>query len=394
MTVKLSTREARKKLARDVDGKSRIEPFYVHLRHGVGIGYRPPTASGNTGHWLLREYRGNGGYVKRMLGLADDVAQANGVNVLSWEDVLKIAGGSDRPTATARGKHTVTDAWSAYCSARQSQVDKREQAIWTAFIEPKFGGTQVAELTTHELNQWLIAQTHQHGGRGQLKTEDRKDQLRRARDTANRRWTLFRSILNYAFTSDAVTTDTAWRKVKPFENVDRPRTVTVTAEQARLLLHKLGGPMRQIATGALYTGLRLGELFALRAADFDGSGITVRHSKTGRERRVPLNAEGIAFFAKRAKKHDPIFESMSRMDISRGMRAGCKAAEIHPVTFHDLRRSYGSLMLNSGAPIETIQEALGHADLRMTRRTYAHLRQETVAKAVETHLPSFKHDDL
>jgi hypothetical protein len=39
----------------------------------------------------------------------------------------------------------------------------------------------------------------------------------------------------------------------------------------------------------------------------------------------------------------------------RAMTAGCEAAEIVPrVTFHDLRRSYGSLMLNSGAPIETI----------------------------------------
>jgi site-specific recombinase XerD len=46
-------------------------------------------------------------------------------------------------------------------------------------------------------------------------------------------------------------------------------------------------------------------------------------------------------------------------------------------------------MLNSGAPIETIQQVLGHADMRMTRRTYAHLLQQTVATAVQKHLPSF-----
>ena len=56
---------------------------------------------------------------------------------------------------------------------------------------------------------------------------------------------------------------------------------------------------------------------------------------------------------------------------------------------HDLRRSYGSLMLNSGAALEVVQETLGHADTRMTRRAYAHLMQETLAAAVQKHLTSF-----
>lgn len=81
---------------------------------------------------------------------------------------------------------------------------------------------------------------------------------------------------------------------------------------------------------------------------------------------------------------------MDRMQVKRAMTAGCQAAGIVPrVTFHDLRRSYGSLMLSSDAPIETIQQVLGHADMRMTRRTYAHLLQKTVATAVQKHLPSF-----
>ena len=36
-----------------------------------------------------------------------------------------------------------------------------------------------------------------------------------------------------------------------------------------------------------------------------------------------------------------------------------------------------------------IQELLGHADLRMTRRAYAHLLNSTVAKTVRKKLPSF-----
>ena len=72
------------------------------------------------------------------------------------------------------------------------------------------------------------------------------------------------------------------------------------------------------------------------------------------------------------------------------MRAASAALGISPaVHFHDLRRSWGSLMLNAGASIEVIQQVLGHADSRMTRRVYAHLMNDTVAEQVQAHLPSF-----
>jgi integrase len=43
----------------------------------------------------------------------------------------------------------------------------------------------------------------------------------------------------------------------------------------------------------------------------------------------------------------------------------------------------------SGTDAEIIKELLGHADLRMTLRTYAHLLNRTVAKAVRKKLSSF-----
>ena len=58
----------------------------------------------------------------------------------------------------------------------------------------------------------------------------------------------------------------------------------------------------------------------------------------------------------------------------------------------NLRRSYGSLLLNAGANAEVIQELLGHADMRMTRRVYAHLLNVTIANTVKSKLPSFGHE--
>jgi integrase len=100
-----------------------------------------------------------------------------------------------------------------------------------------------------------------------------------------------------------------------------------------------------------------------------------------------------------------VFDTVTRIALSRAMRAACgwrldrkanewvydgSAGKISPpATFHDLRRSYGSLLLNSGASADVIQELLGHADLRMTRRAYAHLLQKTLQRAVKKHLPTF-----
>jgi hypothetical protein len=128
-------------------------------------------------------------------------------------------------------------AWQAYSSKRATPIDPRERSIWTRFIEPALGSKEVSELTTHELKKWRNDQVNLRGNRGQSKgPADETDLLRRARYTANRRWTLLRAILNNSYENDVVKSDHAWRKVEPFGNVDRPRTVTATAEQARRLL--------------------------------------------------------------------------------------------------------------------------------------------------------------
>src|SRR6185437_12926090 len=116
MTVRLDTREQRKKLSQ------RDKPYFRDLRRGLSLGYRKGTEGGS---WLLREYRG-GRYVQRRLGAADDDTPSDGTAVLSWTDAQRVALGTERPTVTKPGKHTVSAAWEAYCSARQRSIDSRE----------------------------------------------------------------------------------------------------------------------------------------------------------------------------------------------------------------------------------------------------------------------------
>lgn len=381
IAARITTVTARRQLV------ARSAPYWTELQRGLRLGYVKPRTG--PGVWVLREFR-RGGYVRRRLGIADDLAPPDGTTILSYADAQKSALGSDRPTITKPGRLTVAQAAEDYFATRQGAA-AHDRLTYAAFIAaerdgiPKLGERAVSELTTGDLEKWLAAQVPQ--------TDD-TDERRAAQATANRRWNVLRAILNSAYRKDAarVPSDGAWRRVRAFQKADRPRTRTLSAAEAKRLLEALDGSMRDLARGALLTGLRYGELQALKAGDAGEGFVRVRQSKSGKPRTVPLNKAGATFFSGVAADRapdTPVFETISRIRVSRQMRAACEAAKIEPpAVFHDLRRSYGSLLLNSGASADAIQELLGHADLRMTRRAYAHIADKTLQKAVKK-LPSF-----
>lgn len=381
--ARLQTRDARRKLPIG------HEPFWHEVRRGLHLGYRKGLGGGV---WWLREYR-DGRYAKRRLGIADDDINADGATVLSWSDVLKQVLGEERPTLNTAAAYTINQALADYFAHRSAKSPSgsvnTDRAKAKASIPARLGQQKISEITSQELLRWrdgLVSET------------DDREKLRRAQATANRSWSILRAALNHAYGSGKVYSDHAWRRIKPFRNVDRPRTRFLSVEEAKRMLNALPRDFRQLARGSLYTGLRLGELLALRVMDFADGQVHVRHSKSGRPRSVPLSDEGLQFFVQLTAGRagdESVFkrgdgEAWSRMDASRYMVRASEAAKIKPpARFHDLRRSYASLLINRGTDAEIIRELLGHADLRMTLRAYAHLLNRTVAKVVKKKLPSF-----
>jgi integrase len=369
----LQTREARKKLA------PRDAPYYVAVRRGLHIGYRRGTTGGA---WSMREHRG-GRFVKRSLGVADDTQPADGSSVLSWSDALRAATGDERPTLTVGGRFTVAQAAEEYFEDASKKRDvASDRSKYAVAIEQPLGARPIADLSTSELKKWLADQVEA--------TSDR-ELRRRQQATANRNWTVLRAVLNFAFEHERAPSADAWKRVRPYKNVDRARERNLSVAEARALLGVLRPPLRELANGSLLTGLRLGELRALRAGDVKGGAVQIRHSKSGKPRHVPLTAEGVAFFAQltKGKAADALVFPAPVHNITRQMGKACAAAKIERATFHDLRRSYGSLLINAGAAPDTIRRLLGHADMRMTLRNYAHLMDEALQTAVDEHLPSF-----
>lgn len=152
---------------------------------------------------------------------------------------------------------------------------------------------------------------------------------------------------------------------------------------------------------ALNTGLRVGEVCALRRADFlDGEEPTLmvrgtvdasreRHdgTKTGGMRRVALSAEvadgirrHLAWSGERWGKASnmPMVSTngnfMRPNDLSGWFGRRARALRLPKwVRFHTLRHTHATLLIASGVDAKTVSERLGHADVATTLRYYGHV---------------------
>lgn len=151
---------------------------------------------------------------------------------------------------------------------------------------------------------------------------------------------------------------------------------------------------RTFFLAAAMTGLRRGELVALRWRDvnFAGEVIRVRHNyshgrlvtpKSGKVRSVPMIAEvaraldGLSRRGRFTGPDGPVFpgEGGGHMDpsaLGRRYRSAIKRAGIRHLPLHSLRHYFGSQAINVMSPVE-VQAVLGHADVRTTSR-YMHAK--------------------
>lgn len=152
---------------------------------------------------------------------------------------------------------------------------------------------------------------------------------------------------------------------------------------------------------ALSSGLRLGELLGLQWSDLDPlTGTlsvartrrrdgTVAHPKSAAGRReidLPLPvARGLADWKRSAP--DPASPWMfttragaplEHRHIQRVRERTLKRAGVARRGFHQLRKTYASLLVEHGVDVRTAQLLLGHADVRMTLEVYT--RTSTAAR--------------
>jgi integrase len=172
----------------------------------------------------------------------------------------------------------------------------------------------------------------------------------------------------------------------------------LSPEQIGRLADAVDERYRALVLVAGYTGLRFGELAALRIERLNllrGS-VDVRESlsevrgqlhtlptKTGERRTVPLprflRAALDAHIARFPSADSYVFTSpdgkvLRRNFYTRHFKPALARAGLDPaVRFHDLRHSAASIAIATGANVKQVQQMLGHSSATVTLDTYSHV---------------------
>lgn len=429
MGYRIDSKHARRQL------ESRTSPYWKQIDPGFSIGYRK---NKNTGTWFARRYA-TSEYTIRRLGAADDNQPANGIDVLSfkqarkkgsdYEDVLETLEQPRHPALFTVAK-AVADYLEWYQANKKAY--ERTKGVCHAHILPKLGNVPVARLTTPQIDKWLqtLATSPARTAKGNPKPpyaverdsgkrtprkdlviyelvalpydEWTDDMKRKRKSTANRVLTVLKAALNRAWKYGNAKNREEWQKVEPFVDVDAARVVHLSEDQARDLLAAASDDFQPMARAALLTGCRYGELTRLKVSDLTASQLSIKITKTGKPRDVPLSAEGQKFFkslAKDKQSNDLLLthsdgSKWDRSHQTRPMREACQKAGISPpVGIHALRHSYATLLLrtdgdSAGLSIRYVAELIGDS-VATTSKHYGHVIQDDLRKEVARKLPSF-----
>src|SRR5215510_14678871 len=151
---RLDSRTARSKLP------ARGKPYYRAIDPGLHLGYR--RLPSGVGKWVVRLYQGEQNYLVETIATADDLSDANGVDILSFaqaQDKARDIRDTRSKSAAGLAPYTVSRALADYFAYLRSEgrpdhlVDDTERRAAT-LIEAKLGEVELTELTTDRLRKW------------------------------------------------------------------------------------------------------------------------------------------------------------------------------------------------------------------------------------------------
>ena len=155
-----------------------------------------------------------------------------------------------------------------------------------------------------------------------------------------------------------------------------------------------------------YSGMRLGELLALSADDFDFDAGTISITKSFMPSTGTITTPKTSYSVRTIpmphtlmqeiqddmeKLYEPperIF-TFSPLTLRNRMKNYAARAGVPAIRIHDLRHSHASHLIHEGVPITTISRRLGHANASITLSIYSHMYEDSagnVAAILEKNL--------
>jgi integrase len=330
----------------------------------------------------------------------------------------------DRGTFVEPTKTTITehvrariDQWEA-SGAIGSKTAERYRELLDGQISPHLGGKVMQQLKPIDIEAWHTT----------LRTKGRKDG---AGGVGSHTIRSAHRVLSKAL-RDAVRFDLAMRNVAGKEGQTAPR---MSSEEIEIIpADKIGDVIERLrgraifakAIVSLFTGVRRGELLALRwpNVDLDGKVIRIREAleetkaygirfkatKTNSGRR-DIEMPDIVVDTLRDYRRQQLEQRMagglgkladdalvfhaldggpqSPRNLSGDWREAASAIGLAGISFHGLRHTHASMLIDASIDIVRISKRLGHASPNITLQTYAHLfraRDDKSAAAINAAL--------
>lgn len=264
----------------------------------------------------------------------------------------------------------------------------------TNHIVPRLGAINVHALTQASVRTWL-ADLDRDGVGG------------RARQFAH---TILVRVLAAAVSYGYATANVA--AVVPLPRHERRQMKVWSVEQLEACLSAAQGTqMHVVVMLAAMAGLRQGEILGLHWSDVDLDGAmlhVVRQQVRTHEglaegppktragvRRVALPArvvDALRAHRKRCVSAGPNAHivttaaggAVPNTTLHRWWVALVKTVEVPRITFHELRHTQATMLISSGVDARSVQERLGHSDVGVTLRSYAHVTPTMQLHAVRT----------
>ena len=415
--AKLDSRTAR--LPKNLK-RGRQPHWHLLVRGKVHLGYQCWPGE-KEGRWVLRRYIGShrnadgnnvATYRHETLGRADDAREADGVDVLNFDQAEAMARAMvGAPSSSGKITNiTVRQAMDLYIDYKRTEGQPVKDLISrnNVHIRPFLGDLVVAKLTAKRLRDWRShmamtpAQKRPKGGQPKYKAEPATaEEKRRRKVSANRVLGMLKAALNYAFDEEHVDNRDAWgRRLEPFEKVGAARPRYFTIAEVKRLLNAAAPDFRLLLRAALETGCRYGELTRLVVRDFnvDADTLTVLQSKSGKSRDVILSPAGADFFRRHCAGRPGNALMFTHANGSpwketeqgRPMRETCENARIEPAAgFHTTRHTWASLAVMNRMPLMVVARNLGHSDTKMVERHYSHLTKNFITDAILAAAPDY-----
>ncbi len=284
------------------------------------------------------------------------------------------------------------------------------RSIINAYLLPAFASRRIEDITTKDIELWRTRLTAVSDAKREPKDTDantREAEKAPQRKLSNNSKNRIVILLHGVFARACKVYELPSNPVSAVERhpVRLAGDIDVFSPEEILALVRAAGSDQDGAVylTAAFTGLRRGELIALRWRDVNFSGATIRvrasyagesltAPKSGKVRSVPMAPEVAQVLARLSQRKyftaddDLVFvgESGSYLDGSALRRRYKKALEqagLRPLRFHDLRHTFGTRMITK-ADIRRVQEWMGHADIQTTMRYLHYAPREEDAQLV------------